>query len=59
MRILEWRVMYSQIWVGNKSLGIGKVLVLKGRPAYADEIKKLASVSMPVKCGKIKLQLCQ
>lgn len=51
--------MYSQIWVGNKSLGIGKVLVLKGRPAYADEIKKLASVSMPVKCGKIKLQLCQ
>lgn len=39
--------------------GNWKILVLKGRPAYADEIKKLASVSMPVKWGKIKMQLCQ
>lgn len=51
--------MFSQIWVGNKSLGNGKVLVLKGIPACADEIKKLASISKPVKWGKIKIQLCQ
>lgn len=59
MQILEGRVMFSQIWVGNKSLGNGKVLVLKGIPACADEIKKLASISKPVKWGKIKIQLCQ
>lgn len=53
MQVLEWRVMYPQIWVGNKSLGIGKGLMLKGRPAYADEIKKLSSISMTVKWRKI------
>lgn len=51
--------MYPQIWVGNKSLGTGEVLVLKGRTAYADEIKKLASISKPIKWGEIKTQLCQ
>lgn len=59
MQILERRVMYPQIWVGNKSLGTGEVLVLKGRTAYADEIKKLASISKPIKWGEIKIQLCQ